>query len=104
MAKTKKKDKLTIDEILESLEVKKTSFAKVSWGESKGTFLVAFLDVSTRNYCENNALSFKSIPNEEVKQKSVPIWEPGNKTAEQIEALPKLDLSKEKAAKKPKQS
>jgi hypothetical protein len=76
---------------------KKVSFAKVNWG--KENFVLAFGNSCDANACECNAYEFKSIKESEINQKDVPIWEFGARTAQQIELLSKMDISKKKCKK-----
>jgi len=85
-----------LDEVLAKQGQEKTTFAKISFSGKRGPFIVAFLDNITRDYCEMNSLEFKTVSIGEIKTESVPIWEAGAKTEEQINKLPKLNLKKEK--------
>jgi len=83
----------TMEQIMEKLCDHKVSFAKVSWGKL-GPYILSFPDSTTKDYCEMNAHEFKSINVKEIKTATVPIWECGAKTPEQINKLPKLDVKK----------
>lgn len=96
----KKKKKIEIDEDDATMKMiskivcdGKVSFAKASWGVGKGPYLLAFENSCDEQYCEMNAHEFKSINlNEAKKHKFIPVWLPGNKTPEQINALPRLNM------------
>jgi hypothetical protein len=103
----KKPSNKTMEEIMEAASDHKVTFAKVSWGTGKGPYVVAFPDSCTRDYCETNALEFKSVGIKEIKVETLPIWECGAKLPEAINKLPKLNIkkhieqsAKEKLAKK----
>jgi hypothetical protein len=96
MKKKEKEEQPEID-ILELVSVKKTSFAKISFGTGKGPYVVAFQDEATAAYCEMNSLDFKNVSINDLKgHKEIPIWEAGAKLPEHISKLPKLNLEKEK--------
>jgi len=74
----------------------KITFAKLIFQGNRGPYIVAFEDSCTRTYAEMNALDFKNVNINEIKTADVPIWEPGAKDPEEINALPKLNLKKQK--------
>lgn len=97
----------SMEDIMEELSDHKVTFAKVSWGAGKGPYILAFEDSCVKEYCEMNSHEFKTISLKDIKQESVPLWECGSKTPEQINKLKKLNIkefseraSKEKQAKK----
>jgi len=75
---------------------KKISFAKLMFSKNRGPYLVAFENSCIRGYAEMNALECKNVNINEIKQDKVPLWEAGAKNPEEINALPKLDLKKQK--------
>jgi hypothetical protein len=97
MGKIKKqevKSHKTMEQIMEEASDHKVSFAKVSWGNGRGPYILAFPDSCVRNYCEMNSHEFKTIGIKEIKTDKLPIWEAGVKLPEEINKLPKLDIKK----------
>jgi hypothetical protein len=82
----------TMEQIMEEASDHKVTFAKVSWNKGRGPYILAFPDSCVRDYCEMNALEFKTVHAKEIKVDKLPLWECGAKTAEQINALPKIDI------------
>jgi hypothetical protein len=101
------KNEEMLDGILNKQSDKKVTFAKITFNGNRGPYIVAFEDSLTRDYCEMNAMDFKVVHDRDVKTDTLPVWECGAKTSEQINALPKLNLKqhreksvKDKEAKK----
>ena len=93
------RDEKALDKIFASYSDNKVSFAKIVFSGARGPYIVAFEDSITRDYCECNALDFKSVNVNDIKFEEVPIWCAGSKTPEEINALPKLNIKKYKADK-----
>jgi len=86
------KDEKGLNKLLEEQSDKKVSFAKITY--RTGSFVVAFPDSLTKNYCECNSLGFKSLKINDIKTDDIPIWECGARTEKEINALPKLNIKK----------
>jgi cytochrome c len=70
----------------------KVSFAKAILKSGETWSTMAFENQIDRDFCECNALDFKTISVKDIKTKTVPIWE-YSANAEKLSSLPQLDIA-----------